>query len=117
MPTPSPLKPSSGVLLIADITGYTVYLRDSELEHAHGVLSDLISVLVAGTRPPLTVSNLQGDAVFSYGIEVAVGGQTFVEMVESTYVAFRRALDEMARGAPPAPARPAPTWAPSTSSS
>lgn len=96
MPTPSPLKPSRGVLLIADITGYTIYLQESELEHAHGVLSDLISILVAGTRPPLSVSNLQGDAVFSYGIETAVGGQTFVEIVESIYVAFRRAIDEMA---------------------
>jgi uncharacterized protein YndB with AHSA1/START domain len=96
VPTPSPLKPSQGILLIADITGYTIYLQESELEHAHGVLSDLISILVEGTRPPLTVSNLQGDAVFSYGIETAVGGQTFVEIVESIYIAFRRALEEMA---------------------
>jgi uncharacterized protein YndB with AHSA1/START domain len=90
------LKPSRGILLIADITGYTIYLQESELEHAHGVLSDLISILVEGTRPPLTVSNLQGDAVFSYGVETDVGGQTFVEIVESIYIAFRRALDEMA---------------------
>jgi uncharacterized protein YndB with AHSA1/START domain len=96
VPTPSLLQPSRGVLLIADITGYTMYLRESELAHAHGVLSDLITVLVAGTRPPLTVSNLQGDAVFSYGIETTVGGQTFVEIVESIYVAFRKAIDEMA---------------------
>ena len=96
MPTPSQLKPSQGVLLIADITGYTVFLQESELEHAHGVLSDLLSVLVEGTRPPLAVSNLQGDAVFSYGIDTgAVSGQTFVEMIESIYVAFRRAIEQM----------------------
>lgn len=96
MPTPSQLKPSQGILLIADITGYTVFLQESELEHAHGVLSDLLSVLVEGTRPPLAVSNLQGDAVFSYGIDTgAVSGQTFVEMIESIYVAFRRAIEQM----------------------
>jgi Protein of unknown function (DUF2652) len=96
VPTPSPLKPSRGILLIADITGYTVFLNESELEHAHGVLSELLSVLVEGTRPPLAVSNLQGDAVFSYGIDTgAVRGQTFVEMVESIYIAFRRAIEEM----------------------
>ena len=27
---------SGGLLLIADITGYTVFLQDSELEHARG---------------------------------------------------------------------------------
>jgi hypothetical protein len=86
VPTPSQLKPSQGVLLIADITGYTVFLKESELEHAHGVLSDLLTVLVEGTRPPLAVSNLQGDAVFSYGIDTgAVSGQTFVEIIESIY--------------------------------
>jgi uncharacterized protein YndB with AHSA1/START domain len=97
VPSPSPVKPSQGVLLIADITGYTVFLKESELEHAHGVLSDLLTVLVEGTRPPLAVSNLQGDAVFSYGIDTgAVSGQTFVEMIESIYIAFRRAIEQMA---------------------
>jgi len=96
VPTPSLLKPSHGILLIADITGYTMYLQGSELEHAHGVLTDLLAVLVDGTRPPLAVSNLQGDAVFSYGIDThQVSGQTFVEMVEDIYVGFRRAIEEM----------------------
>jgi hypothetical protein len=96
MPTPSPFKPSRGILLIADITGYTVFLNESELEHAHGVLSDLLTVLVEGTRPPLAVSNLQGDAVFSYGIDTgAMSGQTFVEMIESIYIAFRGAIEQM----------------------
>ena len=73
-----------------------MFLQDSELEHAHGVLSDLLAVLVEGTRPPLAVSNLQGDAVFSYGIDTgAMSGQTFVEMIESIYVAFRRAIEQM----------------------
>lgn len=91
------MKPSHGVLLIADITGYTMYLQGSELEHAHGVLTDLLDVLVEGTRPPLAVSNLQGDAVFSYGIDTGlVSGQTFVEMIEAIYVAFRRAIEQMA---------------------
>jgi uncharacterized protein YndB with AHSA1/START domain len=97
VPSPSALKPSRGILLIADITGYTVFLKESELEHAHGVLSDLLTVLVEGTRPPLAVSNLQGDAVFSYGIDTgALSGQTFVEMIESIYIAFRRAIEQMA---------------------
>lgn len=35
---------SSGVLLIADISGYTIFLKESELEHAQGILSDLLAV-------------------------------------------------------------------------
>lgn len=96
MPAPSLAEPTRGLLLIADITGYTVFLKESELAHAHGVLSDLLSVLVDGTRPPLTISRLEGDAVFSYGIDMGtVGGQTLVEMIEGVYVAFRRAIEQM----------------------
>ena len=34
-----------GYLLIADIGGYTSYLKGVELEHAHDVLADLIGVI------------------------------------------------------------------------
>jgi uncharacterized protein YndB with AHSA1/START domain len=90
------LTSSSGLLLIADLTGYTTYLHDSELEHARGTLTALLEILVGGTRPPLTISRLEGDAVFSYGLEdFALRGQTVLEMIEGIYVAFRRAIDMM----------------------
>lgn len=86
----------SGLLLIADISGYTVFLKESELEHAQGTLTALLELLVGGTRPPLTISRLEGDAVFSYAFEdFSLRGQTLVEMIESLYVAFRRAIESM----------------------
>jgi hypothetical protein len=87
---------TSGHLLIADISGYTRYLTSSELEHAQQVLGSLMELLVDRTLPPLRVAGLQGDAVFSYGVASrALGGQTLVEMIETTYVAFRRAIEQM----------------------
>jgi len=87
---------TSGHLLIADISGYTHYLTSSELEHAQQVLGSLMELLIDHTLPPLRVAGLQGDAVFSYGIASgALGGQTLVEMIETTYVAFRRAIEQM----------------------
>ncbi len=86
----------SGYLLIADITGYTAYLSQSELEHAQEILSSLLEVLVAHTKPPMHLSRLAGDAVISYALRTSFQlGQTFVEMLEQTYVAFRRAIDLM----------------------
>ncbi len=87
---------TSGHLLIADISGYTQYLTSSELEHAQEVLSSLMELLIDRTLPPLRVAGLQGDAVFSYGLGGgALGGQALVEMIEETYVAFRRAIEQM----------------------
>lgn len=85
-----------GFLLIADITGYTVYLSQSELAHAQGTLSQLLELLIEHTRPPLQISSLEGDAVLSYALEAGfVSGQTFIESIESTYISFRRAIELM----------------------
>ncbi len=86
----------TGVLLIADITGYSQFLSSSELEHANQVLEALLGLLVDMTKPPLRIAGLEGDAVLSHvmgGVDLA--GQTFAEIVEQTYVAFRRAIEQM----------------------
>ena len=55
-----------GYLAIADITGYTAYLNESELEHAQDSLSTILNLLIDQTKPPLTISRLEGDAVISF---------------------------------------------------
>lgn len=85
-----------GFLLIADITGYTAFLRESELEHAKDSLRSLLDLLIGQTKPPLLISRLEGDAVISYAPQGSFQkGQTLVELIEATYVEFRRALDLM----------------------
>jgi hypothetical protein len=87
-----------GFFLIADITGYTQYLSASELDHAEKVLSALLNLLIDHTRPPLIISRLAGDAVISYGLaDRFVEGQTFVEMLEDTYLSFRQQIEVMVR--------------------
>lgn len=89
-------KTVEGYLLIADITGYTWYLSASELEHAQDTLTELLGLLVDHTRPPLLISRLAGDAVISYALDDHFfQGQTFVEIIEDTYVAFRQAIELM----------------------
>jgi hypothetical protein len=89
-------KTYEGYLLIADITGYTRYLSESELEHAQETLTALLELLVESTRPPLVISRLAGDAVISYGLrENFFQGQTLVEKIEDTYVAFRKTIERL----------------------
>ncbi len=85
-----------GYFLIADITGYTRYLNESELEHAQDTLTALLELLVENTQPPLVISRLAGDAVISYGLrERFFHGQTFLEKIENTYVTFRKAIERL----------------------
>lgn len=85
-----------GFVLIADITGYSTYLSESELEHAQQTLTELLELLLDQSKPPFVFSQLEGDAVMTYTLgKGSLGGQTFVERIEETYVEFRRAIDLM----------------------
>jgi len=85
-----------GHLVIADISGYTQFLTDSELDHANGIVGDLLTSITSAIRAPLTVSSIEGDAVFMYGsTPEGMSGQTIVESVELLYIAFARALETM----------------------
>src|SRR3989304_7613506 len=89
-------KTYEGYLLIADITGYTRYLSESELEHAQEMLTALLELLVENTRPPLVISRLAGDAVISYGLRGDFfQGQTVTEKIGDIYVTFRKAIERL----------------------
>ena len=85
-----------GHLVIADISGYTRFLTESELEHANGIIEDLLNSTIAAVDAPLRLSTIEGDAILLYG-ELVEGtvGQTMVESVERLYVAFSGALETM----------------------
>ena len=58
----------TGFLLIADITGYTMFLTRSELEHAQGILDALFKSIFAEIKAPIILSNLQGDAALTLDV-------------------------------------------------
>jgi hypothetical protein len=85
-----------GFLIISDITGYSKYVNESELEHARDSLTALLNLLIHHTQLPLVISKLEGDAVFSYAPEHGfLQRQSLLDMIETTYASFRKALELM----------------------
>ena len=83
-------KAQHGTLLIADISGYSSFVARSELEHAHDILSELLELILKRITGVFTLSKLEGDAIFAYAADEKVGrGETLLELIESTYAAFR----------------------------
>jgi hypothetical protein len=79
-----------GFLVIADISGYTSFVAKTELEHSHEILSELLELLVKRFEPTMTISKLEGDAVFAFATDgVFARGGTLADFVEAMYVAFR----------------------------
>jgi len=85
----------SAYFLIADISGYTRFLTSVELDHAHGIISDLMNALVTALRPPLRLAKFEGDAVFLYCAADKVDGAVLQDTIESAYFAFRRRLRDI----------------------
>ncbi|HSM72437.1 MAG TPA: DUF2652 domain-containing protein [Anaerolineales bacterium] len=89
-----PEQSKRGYLVLADISGYTSFLAKVELEHAHEILTDLLEVIVERFQSLLTISKLEGDAVFAYVGETKISrGEILLELIESTYTAFRQRRD------------------------
>jgi hypothetical protein len=87
-------KTQHGYLVIADISGFTSYLAKVELEHANEILTDLLETIVREFKTLLTVSKLEGDAVFAYVPESNIpNGESILEVIENTYISFRRQRD------------------------
>jgi len=83
-----------GYLLLADISGYTSYVASTELAHSQEILTELLEIIIERFKPTLTISKIEGDAVFAYAPESKIPrGEAILELIESTYVAFRARQD------------------------
>ena len=79
-----------GYFFLADIAGYTPYLAGVELDHAHEILTDLLETILERFKPLLSIDRVEGDAVFAYAPgERIPRGEAVLDLVESTYTAFR----------------------------
>lgn len=86
----------SGFLLIADITGYTIFLTRSELDHAQGILDALFKCIFAEIKAPIVLSNLQGDAALTYLPDASVPQRQYpLDAIERIYCSFAETLAAM----------------------
>ncbi len=83
-------KTQTGFLVLADISGYTSFVAKTEIEHADLALSFLLEAIIEKLSDCLTLSKLEGDAVFCYCEEGKLpAGKSLLEMIDQTYLAFR----------------------------
>ncbi|MEK6222918.1 MAG: DUF2652 domain-containing protein [Chloroflexota bacterium] len=84
----------NGYMIVADISGYTRFLSDSELDHAHEIIQSLINAMLKHIHSPITVARIEGDAIFAYTqSDNFLQGQTLLESLEHIYFTFARALE------------------------
>ncbi len=83
-------KTQTGYLVLADISGYTSFVAQTEIEHADVALSLLLEAIVQNLSILLTISKLEGDAVFAYVEQSKLHeGKSLLELIDNTYLTFR----------------------------
>lgn len=93
-------KTQKGYLVLADISGYTFFLANTELEHANIAISHLLEAIVEKMGSRLTISKLEGDAVFAYLEESQpLSGESLLALIDQTYLAFRDQAETLHQGA------------------
>lgn len=83
-------KTQTGYLVLADISGYTSFVAQTEIEHAHLALSLLLETIVGELKGLLNIFQLEGDAVFAYVDENKLPeGKSLLGLIDQTYLSFR----------------------------
>lgn len=85
-----------GFLIIADISGYTEFSIQSEIDHAEGIMKGLIGAILEAMKAPYRLSKLEGDAVFSYIPSNSFSqNQSLLESLDNVYFSFKDMLFQM----------------------
>lgn len=84
-----------GPIVIADISGYTAFIADTELEHSREILSELLEQIVASLETHLTLAQLEGDAVCFAGTETS---PELLDWIEAAVVSFHKRLRDITVG-------------------
>jgi len=87
----------NGVLIIADIGGYTEFLTHKELQHAQAIVTQLLESVVDTACAPLELVKFEGDAAFFIAEDGPDLGDCVVATVRAMFGAFHRKLREVER--------------------
>ena len=57
---------NKGLLFIPDISGFTRFVNESEINHSRLIIQELLETLINANQIGLQVSEIEGDAILFY---------------------------------------------------
>jgi hypothetical protein len=80
----------NGYVVLADISGFTSFMEDTEITHSSNILRNIIELIIGHFTPTMDLAEVEGDAVFAYASAPKISrGELLLEIIEATYAAFR----------------------------
>ena len=81
-----------GLLFIPDISGFTRFVNETEIEHSRLIIQELLEILINANQIGLEVSEIEGDAILFYKFGKAPELKELYNQVEKMFCAFHRNL-------------------------
>ena len=80
------------LLFIPDISGFTQFVNETEINHSKHIISELLDLLIKENDLGLEVAEIEGDAIFFYQYENIPGPDEFFEQVKKMFLKFHNHL-------------------------
>jgi len=78
-----------GVLVLADISGFTAFVTTTELEHGPPIIAALLEQVIERLAPLLEIQEVEGDAVFALASDQAVVPPArLLDVLDDAFAAF-----------------------------
>lgn len=91
------MKTQDGILVLADISGFTAFVTATELEHGPQIIGALLEAVMRRLSPPLEIQEVEGDAVFALGADEALPAPGHVlNAFDAAFAAFGDLRRELA---------------------
>jgi hypothetical protein len=82
----------SGLLFIPDISGFTNFVNETEVDHSRFIIQELLETLINSNKLELQVSEIEGDAILFYRFGQVPTMQELFAQVQAMFENFHRAL-------------------------
>lgn len=81
-----------GLLFIPDISGFTQFVSQSDIEHSRLIIQELLETLINANHMELEISEVEGDAILFYKYGEQPPLEELYAQVEKMFCAFHRCI-------------------------
>jgi len=83
---------NKGLLFIPDISGFTRFVNETDIEHSRLIIQELLEILINANEAGLEVSEIEGDAILFYKFGDAPSMEALYKQVEKMFCEFHQHL-------------------------
>ena len=81
---------NKGLLFIPDISGFTRFVNETEIDHSRIIIQELLEILINANRIGLEISEIEGDAILFYKPGESPRVEELYRQVEQMFCDFHR---------------------------